>query len=293
MCISPITFKNKKTKELITVPCSKCMECKANKSNDWVFRMENELKYSRSANFLTLTYEDENLPKKYKKYPTLYKKHLQDFWKRVRDKEKILLKEYYRIKKVPKEKQIFPKLKYYNIGEYGGITHRPHYHAIVFNMDQIILNHLNEIWGHGFVSVYAVNTARIQYVTKYQMKHLEYELIEILHKSVLKPFSSMSNGIGKNYLKNAKWHTNNKNDYVMKNGKKQKIPRVYRDKIFTKLEREILNKKREELREKTEVERHERMLKKGIKNPFKHEVTLKENKIERVKKAIRRGKSSI
>ena len=75
--------------------------------------------------FITLTYNDENLPwhtyvdqetGEYTRGYSLNKRDLQLFWKRVR--------KHYKGK----------KMLYLNAGEYGSQTGRPHYHAIVFGL---------------------------------------------------------------------------------------------------------------------------------------------------------------
>ena len=74
-------------------------------------RIMNEVRMHDVSCFVTLTYNDENLPKD----NTLVKEDLQKFWKDLR----------YRI---------FPeKIRYFASGEYGDETQRPHYHAVIFN----------------------------------------------------------------------------------------------------------------------------------------------------------------
>lgn len=67
------------------------------------------LQHSDNA-FVTLTYDDENLPG----LGSLEPKHTQDWLKRIR-------------------KAVHPlKLRYYLVGEYGDQTNRPHYHVALF-----------------------------------------------------------------------------------------------------------------------------------------------------------------
>ena len=83
--------------------------------NQWSFRLREELKDSESAHFLTLTYDDEHIIITGNNEPTLYKRDVQLFLKSLRKLQK-------------------QKIKYYFVGEYGGKTDRPHYHAIIFNL---------------------------------------------------------------------------------------------------------------------------------------------------------------
>ena len=97
----------------IKLPCGKCAGCRAQKSREWADRMILELDHSKTAVFLTLTYNDDNLPVKLQVTTgqtemTLQKRDLTLFFKRLR-------------KKFP-EKEV----RYYAVGEYGKRTLRPH-----------------------------------------------------------------------------------------------------------------------------------------------------------------------
>ena len=108
------------------VPCGRCQECQLNYSREWAKDCMLEKKYwpENECWFITLTYNDENLPfhtfvnqetGEYIRGTSLKKKDLQDFWKRVR-------------------KKYNKKILYINVGEYGTTTHRPHYHIVVFGL---------------------------------------------------------------------------------------------------------------------------------------------------------------
>ena len=85
MCVQPLTLKIQKRQSgnvgWQNVPCGKCPECAKAKLNAWLFRLDNELGYSTSCYFTTLTYDDEHLS-----YgdgvPTLCKRDVQLFFKR-------------------------------------------------------------------------------------------------------------------------------------------------------------------------------------------------------------------
>ena len=115
----------------VIVPCGKCPECLANKRSQWSFRLSQELKYTEfNSFFITLTYDDLHLPFAIPEIgsnmvgsPTLVKSDLQLFFKRLR-------------------KKLATNIRYYAVGEYGSRTSRPHYHAIVFNIDLDMVNEL-------------------------------------------------------------------------------------------------------------------------------------------------------
>jgi len=96
MCISPLTLKrnrdewqtDKTSHSTVTrvVPCGKCFQCLARRRNGWSFRLHHQMNVSYSACFMTLTYAEE--PLSFNEQPTLRKKDLQDFLKRLRKFEK-------------------------------------------------------------------------------------------------------------------------------------------------------------------------------------------------------------
>ena len=113
--------------------------------------------------FLTLTYDDEHLPKGEK----LEKEEMQKFWKRLR-------------------KATGTKIRYYMAGEYGTEGGRPHYHACVFGWkprDTVVWREkkdfklftsefTNKIWGNGYVVVGDVTFDSAAYVARYVLKKL-------------------------------------------------------------------------------------------------------------------------
>ena len=106
--------RDKVTKD-INVPCGQCIGCRLKHSITWASRIMHEIQTTpdEKACFITLTYNDRNLPDDY----SLNKEHFKDFLKRFR-------------------KAIHPqKIRYYMCGEYGDDTWRPHYHAIIFGYD--------------------------------------------------------------------------------------------------------------------------------------------------------------
>ena len=241
MCISPITLKSRtrltySSRPTKTVPCGKCVECLNTRVNSWAFRLLEELKVSSSAVFLSLTYDDDHLPLAdvtnhytnyetgeiteyhYKNVPVLNKKDYQLFFKRLR-------------------KTTSNKLKYYACGEYGSSTHRPHYHAIIFNLPQSSLKNpsiIEKAWGNGYVGFGDCNIATIKYTCKYIMKGLK-------RKNTTRPpeFALMSKKMGLAHLtpQMLKYYKNHMTNAVtLPGGAKTPLPRYFRDKVFDKVE---------------------------------------------------------
>lgn len=224
-CISPLTVRVKN--KLVVVPCGRCTFCLQTRRADWTFRINQESKGADTAFFLTLTYDNFSLPIEYVEnygvlrcYPyehSLVKKDFQDFMKRLR-------------------KAIEPvKVRYFMCGEYGEKFGRPHYHLILFNMPLAMLTKIEGLWGLGFVKFGNVEIASIHYVTKYVMKpKVDYGGRE-------PPFVTMSRrpGLGSRYLvTHGDWHKKFNRNFSMINGQVSRLPRFYKEKLFSQLQRE-------------------------------------------------------
>jgi hypothetical protein len=252
--------KSVKIKDLdFRVPCGKCMHCQKKRRSDWSLRLEDEYYSSDSAYFVTLTYNDYSIPYTPDMQQTLYKKHVQDYIKRLRNVQVKLVKGMYKCTAKEVLKYIKP-IRYYAVGEYGSKTQRPHYHILLFNLETSLEHEITNQWINkatkfplGHVDVGTVSGASINYVTKYMFKPFDAD------DQRTRPFSLMSKGrrlsdekkregykefgiLGFSYLKNyGDWHYQNKQltraDY---NGKLRRLPRAYLRRIFSKDE-EIYN----------------------------------------------------
>ncbi|AZL82975.1 replication initiator protein [Apis mellifera associated microvirus 10] len=169
----------------LEIPCGKCLGCKADQSLMWSIRAYHESTLHDQNCFITLTYDNDHLPKDGK----INKRDLQLFFKRLR-------------KQI--DNRLFPtKIRYIACGEYGAMIRRPHYHAIIFGLDflegavdissELYTNsQLVDAWDNGHVSIAPVNMASICYVCGYVNKKIDDP----------DTFSLMSRrpGIGHNWL---------------------------------------------------------------------------------------------
>lgn len=211
-CGNPIIIK-----KLERIPCGNCLECRINKSKEWAFRCVKEAMEHDNNIMITLTYDDEHLPKSQGIDPktgevyessTLVKKHHQDFMKRLR-------------------KKFGDDIRFFMCGEYGSddeyidrhgntrkATERPHYHFILFNCkfddmrewrkskcewskDVNMLYRsktLDKLWGKGHAELNEVNFETCRYVAGYVTKKYKgsdskehYEL-----KGQIPPYTCMS-----------------------------------------------------------------------------------------------------
>lgn len=145
----------------VQVPCGKCLGCLQDRAKDWSVRIYNESTLHDRNSFLTLTYSDQHLPPDGK----LQVDHMQKFVRSLRDAGN--------------------KFRYFACGEYGGLTKRAHYHAIIFGMDfkcpdeepcgpdgMFINPSLTNVWKRGNVVVAPVTPASCAYVAGYCNKKL-------------------------------------------------------------------------------------------------------------------------
>uniref|UniRef100_UPI0040482461 rolling circle replication-associated protein n=1 Tax=Shewanella sp. TaxID=50422 RepID=UPI0040482461 len=153
----------------VTLPCGQCVGCRLEHSRQWAIRCVHEAQLHQDNCFITLTYNDDYLPEN----GTLVKRDFQLFMKRLR-------------KKYPHA------VRYYQCGEYGSKTHRPHYHACLFGHDfkdktlwqkgsdgtpLYISSSLQDLWssdGHsiGFSTIGTVTFQSAAYVARYIMKKI-------------------------------------------------------------------------------------------------------------------------
>lgn len=243
-------------KDRITVPCGQCGACLTNRRHEWTFRLKEEWRNAKNASFVTLTYNDDNIPiHPDVDLPVLDKQDIQDFMKRLRAKQS---REKFKTQLMRDEVKTYPPIRYFIVGEYGPETLRPHYHGILFNVfpwyvkDKYrkeledgttrVVTELEEIWEKGFVKCGSVTPASIHYCTKYFITKVSDKAeIQILnHYSPQFTLMSRKPGIGYDYVERVgDYHSEEGNIIgVMRDGYVQSMPRYYREKLFTDAEKE-------------------------------------------------------
>lgn len=155
------------------INCGQCLSCRINKAREWAERCYLESKIFQSNYFVTLTYNDEHLHFAPCGFPTLVKRDIQLFIKRLRKWC---------------ESNGKPSPRYFCTGEYGEKNFRPHYHCIIFNLvlddliqyktvkrgsDVYIYENsptLEKIWGKGFCVISKVVPETCAYTAQYSLK---------------------------------------------------------------------------------------------------------------------------
>lgn len=153
----------------LVLPCGKCTECISKRAIEWALRARHEFSTHENNCFLTLTYNQENLP-----LISDIKNEFQKFIKRLRKNIKI-------------------PIRYMVSHEYGSQTFRPHHHAIIFGWNpssQKLLKttpsgcpifrsqQLEDLWSHGYSSIGVANEKTAYYIASYSLKGKKHTLID-------------------------------------------------------------------------------------------------------------------
>jgi hypothetical protein len=222
--------------EFISLPCGQCIGCRLERSRDWAVRCVHESKLWKENCFITLTYNNENLPA----HSSLVRQDLTKFFKRLR-------------------KRYNHQIRYFACGEYGDKLHRPHYHAILFNhdfQDKFLFQNgkfplyispaLNEIWpfGHSVVAGFSFESAA--YTARYCVKKITGKDAREHYGDRLPEFSAMSRrpGIGHDFFYKYYDDIVNYDTVVTRNGVICRPPRYY-DKLLSGCDVELLEKHKE------------------------------------------------
>lgn len=138
------------------------MSCRVDQTKQWAVRCVHEASLHERSCFVTLTYNDDNLPD----YGALRKDHLQKWLRSLRKRGL--------------------KFRYFACGEYGEKLQRPHYHVLLFGlwpsdaeewaMRGGYMYYRSEIfesaWTKGYVEFSDVSRGNCEYVAGYIRKKL-------------------------------------------------------------------------------------------------------------------------
>lgn len=216
LCWSPRNFN----KEFATfqLPCGKCIECRLDYARQWAVRCVHEAQMHEKNCFITLTYSDDKLVS-----PKLQYSDFQRFMKRLRKTQN-------------------DPIGMFVTGEYGELTKRPHWHAIIFNWlpadakplrrtergDQVYSSdQLTKLWGYGIAEFGSVTFESAGYCARYAAKKLVHGKDD---EHDYKPISKKSSkhAIGKKWLeKYYRTDVFTHGKIVLRDGSECSIPRYY------------------------------------------------------------------
>lgn len=144
-CGYPVEIGNRK------VNCGRCMPCRINKKSMWTGRLILETSaYKNTSTFLTMTYDNENVPRD----GSLVPEDLNKYIDRLR-------------------KSSLGHFRYFAVGEYGDKTQRPHYHMAIFNCPpEHWEDKFQKAWPHGFTKAGEVTPKSAAYIAGYCTKKM-------------------------------------------------------------------------------------------------------------------------
>lgn len=218
----------------LMIPCGRCIGCRVERKRQWGVRMIHEAKMHEGNSFVTLTFDNESLVKECRLCEggySLDRKHMQDFFKRLRRRlDGVQIRNFY-------------------CGEYGGKTHRPHYHALIFGYDfpdrklwkrldkhnYFISEFLREVWPFGHSVIGGVDFDSASYCAGYCTKKITGEKADSYYLGRVPEFGQPSTkpGLGYKWLEEFGETDCFLFDEVVVNGRKCKPPRYY-DKLLEK-----------------------------------------------------------
>lgn len=170
-CFHPVNVPKKGYVDLrVEVACGRCIGCRIDRARDWQIRLIHESTLHHSSVFATLTYDDTHLPAN----NSLVERDMQLFLKRLR------------------KSRTGDRISFFYAAEYGDLTLRPHYHAIIFGVDfpdkakhsgdgaktLYRSDELAKLWGKGFASFGSVTPESCRYVADYVFKRFSGDLAD-------------------------------------------------------------------------------------------------------------------
>lgn len=158
------------------IPCGRCTGCRLERSRVWAIRCMHEARMHKENCFITVTFDNENLPRSGSLDLDVYQKFLK------------------RLRKHCASAGV--KIRFYGCGEYGELNKRPHYHFIIFGYDfpdkkfySTLSNgehlytskQLDSVWGFGGCKIGSVTFESAAYVARYCMKKVDGAMREAGH----------------------------------------------------------------------------------------------------------------
>lgn len=268
MCLYPRLIQNPKYKKnkknggeipavkdhrvtIVPIGCQTCIECRQQKTREWMTRLQEDIKENKNGKFIVLTFSTENLiyitDQVQKSYAEKHEGEMMEGYEL--DNQIVTYAVRHFLERWRKKYK--KSLRHWLVTELGhGTTEHIHIHGILW-MDDV--KKLDEIWQYGWTFkgkerygkrgeiTYEnyVNANSISYITKYVTK------IDYRHMAY-RPIILTSPGIGNNYTKTGNYLKNKYNGkktvetYRTSTGHKMAIPIYWRNKIYSDEQKEEL-----------------------------------------------------
>lgn len=231
-----VVFDEKARHDIVAsleLSCGRCIGCRIRRAQEWAVRCTHEAQCWEVNSFITLTYSDAKLPVD----GGLDHRHFELFMKRTRER-------------------LTQPVRYFMCGEYGEETWRPHYHAIMFNVEfrpwklqgksssgNLFYSNslLTELWGLGHCTVQPVTAQTVGYCTRYVVDKLSGEIGAAVYGERKPPYCAASSkpGIGKLWY-DCFGRDKAKQDFIVFDGREVRMPRYY-DKLAERAKFEFLD----------------------------------------------------
>lgn len=217
-------FQQADSSQKLEIPCGRCTGCRLERARNWAIRMLHEAKLYKDNWFITLTYEEGSLPRTVQGLPTLRPEDFTLFMKRLRKHYSCAARGEGPTAPSPRplphgptgpETPLDNRIRFYQCGEYGEQTARPHHHAIMFNLplhDLAPITYartknahalyksptLERLWRKGHVTIGKVTFETAAYVAAYVTKKISGPMAQEHYQGRLPEYSTMSRrpGIG-------------------------------------------------------------------------------------------------
>jgi hypothetical protein len=278
----PLVFdyeQSDKKEDPIKINCGQCEGCRLIARRAWALRCYHESSLHDTNYFLTLTYDEENLPPN----ESLNHDDVQKFLKRLRKK--------------------LGKFRYFMAGEYGKKGNRPHYHILMFGLEVSDLqihpyankrltkdnnvftsDTIQQTWKKGDIVIGSLTMASCLYTAKYVQKKATGKLKKVVYGERVPEYAQMSRrpGIAKEWFDKYGKEIYNDDIVMLAGGVKLKPPKYY-DENYKQINSEhlevIKNLRMEHFKETNLLEVDPKKLKnekflKHLKNKDKYNETL-------------------
>lgn len=229
----------------LPIPCGKCIGCKLERARQWAVRCMHEASLYESNCFVTLTYSDEKMPPD----GSLNPRDFVLFMKRLR-------------------KRYDHGVRFFQCGEYGENTKRPHHHCLLFNMDFLdkrLLrggatatplyrsDELDELWGLGHANIGTATFESAGYIARYTLKKVVGPEASDWYQGKVPEYLTMSRrpGVGSAWLKEF-FRDVYPSDELIVNGKVSMPTRFYDD-MAMKLDKRMLERVKRKRRARGKV----------------------------------------